>query len=875
MKKQLPYILGSLVLFIILSFIYFNPVLSGQKIFQQDIMQYRGGAQEAMEYRNTFDKETYWSDSMFSGMPTYQSGAQYSYDLLKYVDNILGLFLPRPVNYFFMMFAGFFLLIMVWLKDWRYALAGAIFFGFSTYFFQITEAGHNAKVHTIAYFAPFLAGLWMLYERKYFWGFVLTTLFMGLQLHANHPQMTFYLLVALFAYGIYELIQMFREKSYLAFLQSTALLFLAFALAIGMNSARILSTMEYSQETTRGTSELSTQDENSTSGLDRDYITEWSYGVLETLNLMIPNFYGGGVNEKDFESPNFNKAQEDLEGKFMNKAEPYFVRAEELGKAMQQDPENEALQKEYQQIEKEVEILQKQFAKSLEGYSGSYWGDQPFTSGPAYIGVIVVMLAFLSLFWIRSSYKWWLLGATILSFMMAWGKNFPAFTNFMIDYFPFYNKFRAVSSALVVAELTLPAMAILGLYEFIQNKEKSTENKDKIALIVGGGIIMLLFVIWYLIGDKIFPFHNSIEEKNMSQDILNAIEKDRFNFFRKDLLRAGLFAGASWVILYLYQVQKIKQSVVVIGALAFLCLIDLWAVDKRYLNKEAFVSKHYMNNPFPTEITESMKADMAEQPRLRGIFALAPMNKMLKSIKDKDKENYRVFNTCLNPFQENNTSYFHHSIGGYHGAKLGRYQEVLDAYLSTQISQEVLNMLNTKYVLYGNPNEPQAQPNLDTNGNAWLVADLTVAKNPNEEFSFLAQFDSKNQAIVPNDTKINNTLVRDSLAHISLTSYSPNSLQYESQSQTAQFAVFSEIFYPKGWKASIDGKEVPIIKTNYLLRGLELPAGKHTILFSFDPDIVKVGQSTQMISFILFFILLSFGAYMKRNEWKSYFQQKK
>ncbi len=865
MKKQLPFILGSLALFILISFIYFHPVLSGNKIFQQDIMQYRGGAEEMIQYRNTFDKETYWSDSMFSGMPTYQSGAQYSYNFLKYVDKAFGGFLPRPVNYFFMIFSGFFLLIMVWLKDWRYALSGALFFGLSTYFFQITEAGHNAKIHTIAYFAPFLAGLWLLYEKKYFWGFVLTTLFLALQFHSNHPQMTYYLLVALLAYGVYELIQSIKEKTYSEFFKSTALLLVAFGLAFGLNAARLLSTMEYSAHTTRGQSELTEKDDNASSGLDKDYITEWSYGIGETLNLMIPNFYGGGNNEKDFQTPNFTKEQENLEKQFYRRAEPTLKRADSVNQALQLNPENQFLIAEYAELEKQINQLQMQFSKALKGYSGSYWGEQPFTSGPAYVGSIVVFLAILALFWIRHPYKWWLLGATVISFMMAWGKNFHAFTNFMIDYFPFYNKFRAVSSALVVAELTIPALAILGVFEFLKNKSEEEETKQKRNLLIIGGVTLLFLFILYVAGISILPFHNEQEAENMSQDILKALEKDRFAFFKKDVLRSGIFIAIAFVTLYLYQTKTIQKPFIALGLLTLFSTIDLWGVDKRYLDKDSFVSQHYMNHPFPTEITENMYADMEKQPRLQGIFALASMNKVLKEIKEKDKENYRVFNTCLNPFQENNTSYFHHSIGGYHGAKLGRYNEVAEAYLGNQMNMQVLNMLNAKYILMGEPQKPEVAPNVDINGNAWFVSNVKKAQNPDEEFQFLAEFNSKEEAIVPAATKLDFNYSKDSLADISLKTYQPNLLTYESQSNQKQFAVFSEIFYPDGWTATIDGKEAEIIKTNYLMRGLEIPKGKHTIVFSFDPDIVKVGESMQLISFILFLLAIGLGYYVYHN----------
>lgn len=867
MKKQLPFIIGSLALFAVISLIYFYPVLSGNMIFQQDIMQYKGGAEELTQYRKTFGKETYWTDSMFSGMPTYQSGARFGSDILQYVDKAFGLFLPRPVNYFFMMFAGFFLLGMVWLKNWKYALTGALFFGLSTYFFQITEAGHNSKVHTLVYFAPFLAGLWLLYEKKYWIGFFLSTLALSLQLHSNHPQMTFYLMVCLFAFGVYKLYFTLKNKEWKSFGISSALLALCFALSVGMNAASLLSTYQYSKESTRGPSELVKEDGNNTyNGLDRDYITDWSYGIVETFNLMIPNFYGGGNNEKGFETPNFDAAQKSLERKFYRQADPLLQEAKQLEGKLQQNPENEELQQQYMQVVAQLQQMQSEIFSEVNGFQGSYWGEQPFTSGPAYVGSIVVLLALFSLFWIKQPYKWWLLGATMLSFFMAWGKNFPAFTNFMIDHFPFYNKFRAVSSAMVVAELTIPALAMLGIYQFLQKGNEEEENqKKKSIFIIGGGIILLLFV-FYSFGNSILPFHSSNEKANMSASILEAIEKDRFAFFKKDILRTSLFIGLALVLLYSYNIKLIKNSMVLLGIIALLSTIDLWSVDKRYLNKDSFVSAKYMQHPFPTEVSEGMQADMQKQPGLQRIFALAPLNKILKELKEKDKTIYRVFNRTMDLVSENNTSYFHQSLGGYHGAKLGRYNDVLDAYLRTNVNGEVVNMLNAKYVIEGSPSEPQSKVNFNANGNAWFVSHVKEAQNPNEEFDFLKSFNSKKATIVPKDSNIPAQFELDSTATIQLDTYQPNKLYYTSRSKTQQFGVFSEIYYPYGWTATIDGKEAEIIKANYLLRGLVIPEGSHKIVFEFQPLIVEQGEMAQLFSFIIFLLLSGIGLFYFDNE---------
>ncbi len=811
-KYLLP-VIGCLVLFTIISFTYFTPLLSGKYISQPDIIHYKGGAHELEDYRNAHGEDTYWSNSMFGGMPTYQMGAAFHSDVIKSIDKVLRIF-PTPASYIFLLLSGFFLLGMVWLKNWKYALLGSIMFAFSTYFFIIIGAGHNAKVHTIAYFAPFVAGVYLLYQRKYIWGFILSTLFLSLQIAANHPQMTYYLFLALGIFGLVELINAFKEKTFKSFAISTGLFVLSILLSAGMNSSRLLSTYEYSQETTRGKSELTVNKYNKVSdqGLDTDYITHWSYGILETVNLFIPNFMGGGNNEKAF-------------------------KPDHLQPALQQNLKSE---KEYAQFQK--------------AFNGSYWGEQPGTAGPAYQGAVVIFLAILALFYYKGRYKWWLVAATILSFFLAWGKNFGIFTDFMINYFPLYAKFRAVSSALVIAEFTLPLLALLGIYSYFKDETLTLEYKKKV-LFITSGITLGILLIFYLFGMSLFNFHTQLEGNSISGEILEAIQKDRFDLFQSDVLRTFFFVLVTAILLFAAQIQSFKSEYAIL-AIAALCLIDLWIVDKRYLNDENFVDKQYYRNPFPTEVSETQIQKAENDPTLARIVNAVPVNQALEAIREKDKAHYRVFNLLLSPFNETNTSYFHQSIGGYHGAKLRRYQDVIDFYLSDSLNLPILDMLNTKYIISAD-STIHVIPNPNNNGNAWFVNDLVFAKNADEEITRLGKINNKRQAIISSgyQKELNISASSDTLSSIELKQYEPNNLTYVSNSKTEKLGVFSEIYYPHGWVATIDGKEAHIYRANYILRALKIPAGQHTINFTFDPPVIHKGKTITLISFGIFIIL--------------------
>ncbi|MDR3271958.1 MAG: YfhO family protein [Flavobacteriaceae bacterium] len=827
-KNLLP-ILGCLILFVILAFAYFTPLLSGKYISQPDIIHYKGGAHELVDYRSTYHTETYWTNSMFGGMPTYQMGAAFPSDIIKKIDSLLR-FMPVPASYIFLLLGGFFLLGMVWLKNWKFALLGSVMFAFSTYFFIIISAGHNAKVHTIAYFAPFVAGVYLLYRRKYVWGFILSTLFLSLQIASNHVQMTYYLFLALGIFGLVELIHAVKSKEIKPFAISTGLFFISILLAVGMNASRLMATYEYSKETTRGKSELTiNKKDTKKNGLESDYITQWSYGKWETLNLFIPNFMGGGNNEKDFKTTHIESAVQNG-----------TVKSEE------------------------------EFNKFQEVFNGSYWGEQPGTVGPAYEGAVVVFLAILALFFYRGRYKWWLVGATLLSFMLAWGKNFNFVTQFMIDWFPMYNKFRAVSSVLVIAEFTLPLLALLGIYAYFKDEKLDSQYKRKVLLITSG-VVLAILLIFYLFGLNLFTFHTETEEKYITNyDLLEAIRQDRFQLFRSDILRTFGFVLATGAILFFAEKKRFKSEYVIF-AVAALVLVDLWGVNKRYLNDSNFVDSQFYKNPFPTEVSETMMQKAQTDPTLAKIVQAAPVNYVLNIIKEKDDSHYRVFNLLLSPFNETNTSYFHQSVGGYHAAKLRRYQDIIDRYFSKNFNSEILNLLNTKYIISNDSAGIQVIPNPDNNGNAWFVNDVVFAQNPDEEITQLGKIDNKRQAVVDvqsaHDLKVQPAT--DTISIIQLTEYSPDKLTYKANSKAEKLAVFSEIYYPHGWTATIDGKNSQIFKVDYLLRGLVVPVGQHTIVFTFDPPVIRTGQTIVLITFAVFVLLsagLLFWKYRKRRQ---------
>ena len=825
-NKNLIYVAASLVVFLVLAFLYSTPVFTGKQLFQHDIVQYRGGAKELLDYRENFDKETYWSDSMFGGMPTYQMGSRFEGDIIKKIDSYLNI-LPRPVNYLFLLFSGFFLLGMVAVRNWKYALLGATFFGLSTYFYIIIAAGHNGKVNTIEYFAPLLAGILLVYIRKkYILGFIVTTLFFGLQVAANHPQMTYYLFLGLGFLFISELVRAIKKKVPMKhFLVSSGIIAASLAIGVGMNSQRIMANSEYIKETVRG-KQILTNDSHKAgnTGMDKESILMWSYGKLETLNLFIPRLMGGGSQEP--------------EGKEM------------MEKVREMVQQNVSSQAEYERISKGFGSL-------------TYWGDQPGTSGPAYQGAVVCFLALLGFFFAPKKYRYWILGATILTILLAWGSNFMVLSDFFIDYIPFYSKFRAPSSILVVVELLFPLIAIIGLYRFFKSENLDEEYKKKILTYTGAGTLGLTLIL-IIFGKSLLGFATDNERTYLPPFLLDYLIDTRFGMFRTDAIKALLYVGITCAVLFFSLKQKLNQNIalLIIGAVS---LFDLWSVNKRYLNDENYVDKIFAENPFQTESSDYLMEKAGDNENLQSILASIPVNKTLETIAEKDKKHYRIYNQVLGVNSETNTSYFKSSVGGYHAVRLRRFDDVMNQYISNVDSiktPKILNLLNTKYIIFGETSSPQVVPNPNANGNAWFVSDLKFAATPNEEINLIGEIDSKKTAVINNADKAyfaGKPVQIDSTATINLTKYEPNELEFKTSSKTPQLAVFSEVYYPHGWKVFIDEKEVPYIKADYFLRALHVPAGNHNVKMVFEPEVIEKGKWISLICFGLFIVLSGFG----------------
>lgn len=860
-NKNLIFSIVSIAVMALIAIIYCSPVLSGDSILQPDIVNYRGSAEEMKTFETQTGENIYWSDAMFGGMPTYQTGASYDFDMIKSIDHFFR-FLPRPADYIFLLFAGFFILGLVLFKNWKYALAGSIFFAMAAYYFIIIGAGHNAKVHAIAYFAPLAAGILLLYQKKYILGFVLTALFMGLELSANHPQMTYYFFLVMLVYFFVELFNAFKLKEIKSFAVSTGLLIAACLIGLGLNSGRLLSTYEYSKETTRGQSDMTLLQEN-TKGLNHDYITGWSYGKLETFNLFIPDFMGGASQPDE------------------NNLKNYIA--------------------EFQK-QQHVVNLDDEFDAQLFDYLASspvstYWGDQPGTSGPAYQGAVVVFLFFIGLFLVRNKwtrYKWWLLGATVLSIILAWGKNFEFLTNLMIDYFPFYDKFRAVSSMLVMAEFTMPLLAALTLYVFVKDSELTDEFKKKILIYAGGGVVGLL-VIFYLFGGNLFGFMTDYDlmAKQQLMDVVkqynesaygtwdsvmnslnSALKQDRIAMFKADTLRTLIFVLLTLGLMFLYLTNKLKSSISLVLGITVLALVDGWQIDKRYLNNDNFVDKMFVDNPFPTQYSPKLLNGAKENFRLAGIAQKVPFNRTLDSLKTADKSNYRVFDNVFSTFNDATTSYFAHSIGGYHGAKLRNYQDIIDLYFSGSpraeklgISQanmeDILNLLNTKYLIHGNSNSPLVQLNRNAYGPVWLASDIKWVNDSNEEILALKDTDLNSTVVLNSKYKGQaETSATADNSNIKLTDYRPDRLTYSANVSSPKLAVFSEIYYPHGWTVKVDGKERPLLKADYFLRAVQLQKGDKQIVMEFKPQIIQTGKTMTLAFNVLFVLIVLGGGYM-------------
>tara|TARA_B110000090_G_scaffold163359_1_gene180581 strand:+ start:1682 stop:4090 length:2409 start_codon:yes stop_codon:yes gene_type:complete len=774
--------------FVFVSLLYFSPVLKGHKIYQSDIVQYTGMAKQHMDFREANSSESYWTNSAFGGMPTYQLGAKYPHNYIKKLDLALR-FLPRPADYLFLYLIGFYILLLVLKIDYRMAAFGALAFGFSTYLIIILGVGHNAKAHAIAYMPLVLSGIILTFQKRYAIGFSVTAISSGLELVTNHPQMTYYLLILILILGISYLVQSIKSKEVSAFFKALAVLSLAAFLALGMNATNLLATSSYAKESTRSKSELTINFDGSvrdqSSGLDKAYITQFSYGILETFNLFIPRFMGGGNRE------NLGKDSETYKAYRALGATPLQSLKESKQAPM-------------------------------------YWGDQPIVEAPAYIGAVVIFLFVLALFLYHGRFKWWLLIGILLSLLLSYGKNLSFLTDLFIDYVPLYNKFRAVSSIQVILELCIPLLATLGLSQ-VFNKEVSSKTKLD-ALKKASAILVGIAVVFLVFKNSFFDFVGATDGQFLDYygaSFVEAIRLDRSAIFSDDTLRTLLFTLAAGALIFAYLKQKISQNIT-ITFLVLALVLDLVTVDRRYVNSDNFVTAIQVDIPY--------QSSLINQEIL------------------KDTTIYRVLDRSDNSTQ---TSYFHNAIGGYHAAKLRRFKELQEFHIDKN-NFEVLNMLNTKYIIYkDNEDVLRYFENEEINGNAWFVDSVKAVQNADEEIMALAKLKSKLTAISRASKFDSKRYSNDSTAAIKLVDYKLNKLVYESNNTADGFAVFSEIYYKDGWNATIDGEAVEHINVNYVLRGLEIPKGTHEIVFEFSPIVVKKGSSIALISSIsLLFLIL-------------------
>ena len=793
--------------FIIISLFYFYPVLQGKALSQSDIVQYTGMAKEQNDFRAAENTEPYWTNSAFGGMPTYQMGANYPNDYIGALDDFLR-FLPRPADYLFLYFLGFYGLLLVLKVDPLKAFIGALAFGFSTYMIIILGVGHNAKAHAIAYMPLVLAGVLLVFQKKYVVGGILTMLAAALEINANHFQMTYYLLILLLIISIFYSYTFIKSKEYKPLLTAFGIFIVAGILAVGANATNLLATAEYTDFSMRGKSELSFNPDGSknetTSSMDYDYITEYSYGIAESFNLIAPRLFGGGNSEK-------------------------------LGK------------------ESHVyEFISKKGASPVEAldfthnYGATYWGDQPIVAAPAYIGAIVFMLFVLAMFIDKRKIKYAFLIGAIFTLMLSWGKNFAFLTNIFIDIVPMYDKFRAVSSIQVIVELCIPILAIMGLQSFF--KADKTEQLDALKKtgMVSVGVIVLLFLAKFLfdfsgpIDGRLQQMFAQIGDPTFSNEFIDALRADRKSLYSADLIRSGILIIVALGILWLYTKDKLSKVTTVILVGVFM-VGDLVLIDRNYVDASGFVSAREVREPF--------------QPTQSDLQIL------------EDTSHFRVYE--VNGRLQARTSYFHKSLSGYSAVRPRRMEQIFN-YQIDNGNMEVLNMLNTKYVIQvDDKNQEFPALNDKANGNAWFVKRVKFVNSADEEMKALDKFDSKNEVIINNkEFKVaaETSYERDSLAQIKLIEYKPNYIKYTTENANKGLAVFSEIYYPKGWVATIDGKEVPIFRTDYTLRGLEIPAGKHTVEFKFEPQVIKTGGTIVLLSGLGMLLLIGGGIYFENKK---------
>ncbi|MBN2807635.1 MAG: YfhO family protein [Prolixibacteraceae bacterium] len=803
MKKNLPLIV-TLVTAILVSYLYFSPVISGKRLQEHDRLTAAGAQKEYNDHLKKTGESIRWSNSMFGGMPTITFAAKFKGNVITSLRKIekLGAY---PATFLIILILGAYLcLILFGISPWL-SLFGALLFSFASYFFILAGAGHITKLWALAYLPPLIGAIHYTFNKNKLIGALLTTLFLALEISSVHPQITYYGLIAVLLYGIFKLVYAIVEKTVKPFFISTLYLIIPLFIAVGVNANYLLSTQEYSKYSTRGGTELTKTETESDKGLSKDYILDYSYDVTEAITAFIPRLKGGGMSEPLGENSQLFEVLSKSQGK-------------------------------------------QQAARIVEN-SPLYWGSQPIVSGPFYFGAITIFLFVLGLFLVKGFEKWWLVSVVVVSFLLSLGRYFPALSHFAIDYIPLYDKFRDVKNIVFIQHFAMWVLGLLALKELFQDRKLEQKKQLKglqYATIVAGGIALLFAIIPSLAGDFKGSVDAQLSASGWPNQLLEALEVDRIAVARADAFRSLVFVLLSAGLIWLTLKNKLKAKYALIAA-AVLVLADMWPVNKRYLNNDNFVPKRKAETPY-----EPSKAN-------------------LEILKDTDP-NYRVFNIALNPFSDASTSYFHKSVGGYSGAKLSRYQDLIEHQLSKEMQLigsrlrnvqsmadveavftglNALNMLNTRYIIYN----PDAAPlmNPQAFGNAWFVENYRLAENANHEVELIGATDLKNVAVIDKrfEQYLSSSLKADSTASIQLLSYTPEKLVYRSSAQSDQLAVFSEIYYPKGWTARVDGVATEIFRANYVLRAMMVPAGEHEIVFEFKPKSYEIGNKISLASSIL------------------------
>ena len=782
MKNILTHLI-SIVFLAIISVAYFYPVLSGKSIQQSDISQFMGMSKQIVDHREKYNEDPYWLDNAFLGMPSYQVSAKYPYDILTLIDQAIR-FLPRPADYLFLYLLSFYFLIVSLNINYKYALLGALAFGFSTYLIIILGVGHNTKALALGYLPFIVAGFLMILNQKYLKGFLISTLFLALQVHGNHYQMTYYSLIMLFILVLIYYYDFIKSKDFKKIYKTSLIFFSVGGLALLMNAPSLLATKEYSEFSTRSKSDITINPDGSPkeslSGLDKDYITEYSYGIIESFNLLFPRFMGGGSSEPIREN-----------SKLME-----FIRSLDSNQAQQ-----------------------------VYQYSKMYWGNQPIVAAPAYIGISIFFIFLISILLVNDLNRKWILIAVLTSLFLSWGKNFSILTDLMIDYFPFYDKFRAVSSIQIIIEFCVPLLSVIGLKNYLSNKTDDVK-KSKVLKYVSFFLISIISIL-YFFGESMFDFRSDFEIFSQYPEILNLIIEERQFLYQSDLLRSLTIVVLCSVVLY-FSLKKIINENFTILILSLIIVFDLWNINQSYVNADQFVTKSLVEAPFQKTISDEAIL--------------------------RDKSDFRVFNP-MGGFSNARTSYFHKSISGYHAAKPKRIQNLFDFYISKN-NNDILSMLNVKYLIQSSEENPLGVTRNPNNlGNVWFVNQIKKVNNSNEELLALGTTDLNSVCLIQDSDLLQFNYVNNNNDKIYLVSRKANELIYKSSTSSNQFAVFSEAFYKNGWQAYIDGESVNHYKVNYLLRGMKIPKGDHVITFEFKPQVVKSGMYISMFSFLLFIVV--------------------